>query len=164
MRGERCRGNWSGRDGRCQGLCERWRNELRIGEGDGLDRRRSGGSDGRRPTPGGGCLHGGTRDELDGGRRMDGNQNRCGAIAGDRGDENPDEKRVQRARAARGGWGFAHPVDYTLPGVNLSFLRVQAHSGHSSTAAGPRHSKAKPRVENVGLDCNPIPESRSLCS
>jgi hypothetical protein len=66
---------------------------------------------------------------------MDGNQNRRGAIAGDRGDENTDKERIEDARTARGGWGFIHRVDYTLPGVNLSFLRVQAHAGYASTAA-----------------------------
>jgi len=87
---------------------------------------------------------------------MDGNQNRRGAIAGDRGDEDTDEERIEHARTARGGWGFIHWMDYTLLGINLSFLRVQAYAGHSSTSGEARLPKAKPRVENVGLDSEPV--------
>jgi len=87
---------------------------------------------------------------------MDDNQNRRGAIAGDRGDENTDKERIECARTARGGWGFIHRMDYTLPSVILSSRRVQAHAGRSSTAPEAGRPKAKPRMENVGLDSDPV--------
>jgi hypothetical protein len=86
---------------------------------------------------------------------MDDNQNRRGAIAGDRGDENTDQERIEHARTARGGWGFIHRMDYTLPSVILSFLRAQVCAGRSSIARG-RAAKPKLRVENVSLDNDPV--------
>jgi hypothetical protein len=83
---------------------------------------------------------------------MNGDQNRRGAIAGERGGEQPDEDRIERAPAVRGGRDFTHGVDYTCGTLNC-FL-PEANERAAADAAG---APSRPPVAIR----NPVPPNAS---